>query len=856
MDPAASDTPPSRAESHTGFILQAVERTTPEGAAVHLYGRLSDGRTFLVREGRLRPHFWIREADVERARTLGLRPSNLRAHDLSGARLCALWAKDSRALEADAARLEASSVDTFEADVRLPQRLLMARGLRGAVTLTGPCHSGRDAQHAPEARHVDCVFDDPTLTPARFTPRLRVLSFDIETNPNAQRLLSVALFGLGAAEVMVVPPPGQPAPASATAFPHERALLAAFARRVIELDPDVLTGWNVVDFDLRFLEGVGKRLGTSVELGRGAGGLRVDAARFRYAAVRAHIPGRVVLDGLELVRGAFMPFEEHNLDFVARAVLGEGKLAFEEAAPKGSGAARIAALMNLYERDLPTFCRYNLRDAELALGIVEKLRLVELAVERSRLSGMQPDRVNASVASFELLYGAALHARGIATPNRPPQDAPFEPTTGGHVLEPVAGLHAYVASLDFKSLYPSLIRTFEIDPLGHARAGEDAIVAPNGARFSRERGVLPALLDELVAAREAHKREGDETGSHAIKILMNSFYGVLGTPACRYHDPDLANAITTFGRDVLLWTRDFLEAAGHRVLYGDTDSLFVETHAHSGDGAREVAAALAQRVNEGLRAFLLSRHRVVSRLELEVDTVYIRLFFPPMRHRGAANAQAEPLLPGGSARSPSAAGTTGPGEAAEPRNGGGARKRYVGLAYERGATRVVFTGMEVVRSDWTALAKNVQRGLYERLFSAATSSAGATADTAAWTGEREAAARASIASYLQEVTRALQAGALDGELVYKKALRKPLDAYTASAPPHVVAARKLEGGPGRNVRYVITVAGPEPADERRHALDREHYLEKQVRPVAEPVLELCGLAFDDVVGRARQLSLL
>ena len=107
--------------------------------------------------------------------------------------------------------------------------------------------------------------------------------------------------------------------------------------------------------------------------------------------------------------------------------------------------------------------------------------------------------------------------------------------------------------------------------------GDDPIVAPNGAAFRRQPGILTQILDELFPRREAAKAVGDRVASQAIKILMNSFYGVLGTPACRFHNPELANAITSFGREVLLWSKARIESFGKRVLYGDTDSLFVES---------------------------------------------------------------------------------------------------------------------------------------------------------------------------------------------------------------------------------------------------------------------------------------
>lgn len=148
-----------------------------------------------------------------------------------------------------------------------------------------------------------------------------------------------------------------------------------------------------------------------------------------------------------------------------------------------------------------------------------------------------------------------------------------------------------------------------------------------------------------------------------------------------------------------------------------------------------------------------------------------------------------------------------------------------------GGTRVVFTGLEAVRSDWTELARGVQRELYERLFS-----------------DRP------VEAYVRATVAELRAGRHDELLVYRKRLRKKLDQYEASAP-HVVAARKVTGRTPRTISYVITVDGAEPATERRAAIDHEHYVQRQVRAVAEPVLTLLGLSFDKVIGDDAQLDL-
>ena len=442
---------------------------------------------------------------------------------------------------------------------------------------------------------------------------------------------------------------------------------------------------------------------------------------------------------------------------------------------------------------------YARTDARLAYDIVARLNLVPLAFARSELTGMTPDRVAASIASFDFLYLSELAHIGIVAPSVRGNDARVHVAQqGGHVLDPLPGLHSHVWVFDFKSLYPSIIRTFNIDPLAYVtdrtRAG-DFIDTPGGA-FLREPAILPRLLDELVPRREAAKRAGDEVAAHAIKILMNSFYGVLGTSACRFHNPALANAITGQGREVLLWSKRWFEQSGFEVLYGDTDSLFVRS-GNDPAQARAQGAQLAAALNRELARYIGERWRVLSRLELKFEKMYLKLFLPRVRHGTA-----------------------------------GARKRYAGLVDGNDGDQIEFVGMEVVRRDWTALAKQVQRELYRRLF-----------------------AGQSVEAYLAHVVEQVRKGELDALLVYRKNLRKGTESYTASSPPHVVAARKSATAGERLVSYVITTAGPEPLGNVQHPLDREHYVEKQVRPVTEPVLATLGLEFEKVIGDNRQLDM-
>ena len=139
--------------------------------------------------------------------------------------------------------------------------------------------------------------------------------------------------------------------------------------------------------------------------------------------------------------------------------------------------------------------------------------------------------------------------------------------------------------------------------------------------------------------------------------------------------------------------------------------------------------------------------------------------------------------------------------------------------------------MEVVRRDWTALAKQVQRELYQRLFT-----------------------DQPVDAYLADVVRQVRRGDLDEALVYRKNLRKDAGEYTATTPPHVAAARKSAQPQGRLISYVMTTAGAEPLGQHT-ASARSRALRRQIKPVAEPVLATLGLDFERVIGDRRQLDL-
>ncbi|MFW6234913.1 MAG: DNA polymerase domain-containing protein, partial [Spirochaetota bacterium] len=521
-------------------------------------------------------------------------------------------------------------------------------------------------------------------------------------------------------------------------------------------------------------------------------------------------------------------------------VLGRGKHI------AAGGGAKMAELERLQREDPQAFCAYCLEDSQLVIDILARMQLDELTLIRACLTGMNFDYAWTSIPAFERIYALELIRRRVVPPRTSTAAGAVTGAAGGTVLDPVPGLFANVLVFDFRSLYPSIMRTFNIDPLVFARTpqtavrttqrlvhpldhpGDDeaptvagdfpnspdstAVTAPNGASFSREPGILPTLLAAYFEARTRAIAANDTAAAFVYKILMNSFYGVLGSGNCLYGHSALAGAITGFGKLCLLFARDWFEARGFRVLYGDTDSVFVSA---GGEDRSAVADRLAAELNAELSAKIDAEYGVESFIEIRSDTIYRRFLLPRLRGGGRrehTGADKEPVR--------------------------GRAKGYAGREAVTGAVQI--KGMEAARSDYTALAKRFQTELLELVFTDASAEA--------------------IDAYVRGLFAALTRGDLDAELVYHKMLRRPAEEYEHAAPPQVRAARAAGWTRRRGrISYLMTVAGPEPVDAHQSAIDYAHYAEHQLRPIWDSVAEAADFGDSLVSGNpqgGRSLSAL
>lgn len=724
------------------------------------------------------------------------RYAEVQLKDFANTQVMAFYFKSQKLMNKARSQLQGLNIFPLEADLRPTDRYLMERFITGALVFSGGAF---DSNRFP-------LYLDPGVVPGKYRPSLKVLSLDIETSYVDDTLYSIGLstrtsstrekvFMLGA---------GEAAEDYLEFCKTEKELIARFLMAIEEIDPDILIGWSVVNFDLAFLQRKCDSLRIPFQLGRNRETVRWrETNRGSPGQERSYalVPGRAVLDGIEMLRSATYQFESYSLENVSRQLLGRGKL-IEQVDD------RAEEIRNLFATNKEQLAAYNLEDCRLVLDIFESTDLINFALERTSLTGLDLDRAGGSVAAFDYLYLPRLHRKGRVAPVAEVTDAGGSP--GGYVLNSLAGLYDHVIVLDFKSLYPSIIRTFNVDPLAMIALtdGEDAIPGFKGAEFSRTEAILPAIIEDLWSARDEARKSGNSPLSQAIKIIMNSFYGVLGTTGCRFYDERLVSSITMRGHEILQKTRDLIQDYGYKVIYGDTDSVFVWLdEIESSAQVEAIGGRLVDYLNSWWQEHLQAEYSIKSCLEIEFEIYYEKFLMPTVR---------------GSEM--------------------GSKKRYAGMIRnDQGESELVFKGLETVRSDWTPLARNFQRQLYQMVFT-----------------------DQPFTDYIKNTVSQVTSGDKDSELVLRRRLRRPIDAYQKNVPPHVRAGRILEkeraktGLPplyqrGGWVEYLMTVNGPEPRSCSLSRIDYEFYIDKQLAPVADGIISFKGQTFAQIVDKQMAL---
>tara|TARA_B100001123_G_scaffold430329_1_gene550116 strand:+ start:735 stop:3260 length:2526 start_codon:yes stop_codon:yes gene_type:complete len=409
------------------------------------------------------------------------------------------------------------------------------------------------------------------------------------------------------------------------AFGSEEELLQRFYQKYLEINPTILSGWNIDGFDIPYLYNRTKRV-----MGESFANTLSPIGEVYYNDSRKmyKIAGVSCLDYLKLYRWfTYTQQSSYRLDFIGQLEVGIGKIEYE------------GTLQDLYETDINKYVEYNLNDVIIVKALDDKLKFIDLARGVSHL-GHVPYEDN--FYSSRYLEGAMLvymKKVGVIAPNKKfgaKMKSDDEKFSGAYVKDPKSGRYDWVYDLDLTSMYPSVIMSLNISPemkLGKL-IGWDAeefirgtsktysleknnriqgtfdeiqlkklfsenniTISSNGILYRNDRkGLIPVLLEKWFNERVEYKtlmkkygNEGDDEKygyfkrrQHIQKIILNSLYGVLGLPVFRFYDVDNAEATTLTGQELIKFTEKIanhyynkeLDDKEDYCIYTDTDSVF------------------------------------------------------------------------------------------------------------------------------------------------------------------------------------------------------------------------------------------------------------------------------------------
>lgn len=581
----------------------------------------------------------------------------------------------------------------------------------------------------------------------------------------------------------------------------EADMLEKFVEYVKKQDPDLLVGYFSDGFDLPYLRARAEK--NKVKLALGLDGSPPIFARGRI--ISAQIFGIVHVDlfkFIETVYAQYLQSETLSLDEVASELLGEGKKDFNH---KHSSEMR--------EEEWCEYFEYNLQDSLLTLKLAEKLwpDMKEFCnIVQEPLFEITRDSMSQLLEHYILHH---LQKYNEIAEKRPTHDEISErkkrkPVEGAFVLQPKAGLYENLAIFDFTSMHTSIIVSFNISKTTLTNSRKDAYETPEidwqGKKvkfyFTKKRGFLPDMFEELIKKRKQYKQEYKanpspitKARSNAFKVLTAAVHGYIGFFGARYYSLESSASILAFVRKFNKETIEKVKKAGYEVIYSDTDSIAFCL----GKKTKKDVLELLKKLNSELPGIM----------ELELEDFYARGIWVTKRT----------------------------GEF-------GAKKKYA-LITEDG--RLKIRGFETVRRDWCALARELQNEVLLRIL-------------------KEGNEKSALEYTKKIIKDLKERKIDKNKIIIRTQLKKPISEYVAITPHVIAAKKLEERGVPVNVGMLIEYFIAETKQNKKLVREKvklpeeegdysiEYYLEHQIIPAVENIFEVFGITRDDLLGQKQK----
>lgn len=551
----------------SGFILTSNIKTSNNKSYLEISGRLSDGRSFLWLNSK--PYlcgFLPQEENDTSSTNLPKKKKNFKSF---GGEIFNLVHFSN--LPAFREELNNTQNKLVEGDVEISHRFLMEKKIRGSVQFIS---EGRENEQGI------VIFIDPKVKPSRENIPLKVLSFDIEIGVKSNDFLDAEqnpLYSIaytdGQVDKVLMIAKEIKQDGYIEYFTDEQTLLKAFIREMQILNPQVFIGWNVLNFDFQFLIKKCELYQISFDLG-------VNNTPIDYFLGKAtndlyvRMSGRVVLDGIPMLRSMGVKLPNYKLDTAAKVLLDEGKTIVS------TGSDKVKEIENYFLNDKKRLAEYNLVDTKLVFDIYQKLDIVQFQQLKVKWSGVLFDRLTSESDVFDFLYLPPLHSQNYVSPKPSKKLTLKSPTPGiinNHYFQ-------FTFCIDFPQINAHAIMLYKIDPLGRTLAEQDqenAIISPSGLPFHRSQTILPKLLTHYFYLKEKYARH--PTYVLAMDNLINIVTSAVTKETCRFYSPALINAITSASQAIKEYVKNILKDGGYKIVHEENERLYISNNLVTND---------------------------------------------------------------------------------------------------------------------------------------------------------------------------------------------------------------------------------------------------------------------------------
>ncbi|MEW5760007.1 MAG: family B DNA polymerase [Candidatus Thermoplasmatota archaeon] len=564
------------------YNLRLLAASYKKPSVIELYGKTDDGKSIVVLYDKFKPYFYVVEELEQVKKILSDNEDVLKIEQTK------LYVNNELRNCTKVTIKEPWRVPEYRnkigrrvlaADIPYAQRFIYDFDMGSCIEVDGEATKGNyTTELVVEAENIKSI--EP------FNPELKLLSFDLENSIKNGTIYTICAVVREKGEIKKYRLIGS-----------EKEIIEKFVRLIENEDPDIITGYNIDGYDIPILLSRAKENGINeINIGRDLSGIKSVSGRFW----RAH--GRIIADAWWNAKIQLHPKKE-TLAHIAKILLGEEKKDVEP-----------LKIDEEWLKDKDKVLEYCEKDAELALKILEKIKVIDKSMDLATVAKLPLDDVlngrTSTLIDSILIREADKRKIGVEMTKHERERGKI---LGGYVKSISPGLYNWVCVLDFKSMYPSLIIAKNICFTTLSSSG--TIISPTGTRFlHREKkiGLVPTILEKLMSERENTKKkialalnEGNKEKAEcydrlqeAIKILMNSFYGVFASSFYRFTNRDIGASITGFARENIKKIIADLENEGINVIYSDTDSLFLQSPEQSLGGAIEFGKEISKRFSK------------------------------------------------------------------------------------------------------------------------------------------------------------------------------------------------------------------------------------------------------------------